>query len=82
MIVSFSDTLPMALSLGTIGKTNQEGRIMYKVYMCWNGKKNRHADVYEFDTREELEDAVFNSPFDIIDDNDHDMWLDYGDCDD
>lgn len=55
---------------------------MYKAYMCWNGKKNQHADVYEFDTREKLEDAVFNSPFDIIDDNDHDMWLDYGDCDD
>lgn len=55
---------------------------IYRAYMCWNGDKNKHVDVYDFDTREELEDAVFNSYFDIIDDNGHDMWLDYGDCDD
>lgn len=55
---------------------------MFLAYMCYNGNKKQYLDVYEFDTREELEEAVFDSGYDIIDDNDHNMWVDAGDMDD
>lgn len=29
---------------------------MFKAYMCYNGNKKQYTDVYQFDTREELED--------------------------
>lgn len=55
---------------------------MFKAYMCYNGNKKQYTDVYQFDTREELEDAVFDSGYDIIDDDERDMWVDAGDMDD
>lgn len=55
---------------------------MFKAYMCYNGNKKQYTDVYHFDTREELEDSVFCSGYDILDDDEHDMWVDAGDMDD
>ena len=55
---------------------------MFLAYMCFNGSKKQYLDVYEFDTREEMENAVLSSGYDIIDDNDHNMWVDAGDMDD
>lgn len=60
----------------------EKGAEMFKAYMCYNGSKKQYTDVYQFDTREELENAVFDSGYDIIDDNDRDMWVDAGDMDD
>lgn len=55
---------------------------MFKAYMCYNVNKKQYTDVYQFDTRKELEDAVFGSGYDIIDDDERDMWVDAGDMDD
>ena len=52
---------------------------MYRIYLCWNGRKQQVADcyVYEDGTCWRWDKAAL--PYDILDEDDHNVWFDYGD---
>ena len=51
----------------------------YRIYFCLGGRKDRHEAVYEFEDRLEWLWNVESLPYDIIDDDDHNVWFDFGD---
>lgn len=53
----------------------------YEIRWCWNGSKRQVAFTDYFDTEEEWHDVIWNMPYDVIDENDHICWVDYGDND-
>lgn len=53
----------------------------YEIRLCWNGSKRQVEDTYIFDSKREWRYAIETMPYDIIDENDHICWVDYGDND-
>jgi hypothetical protein len=52
---------------------------MYTIYLVWNGNKKQVADKYSYDSKREWEWDKEALPYDIIDEDDHNVWFDYGD---
>lgn len=59
------------------GKTKRE----YKMHLCYNGSKRQIEDTYVFDSKREWHFAIETMPYDIIDEDESNCWVDYGDCD-
>jgi hypothetical protein len=53
--------------------------VKYRIYFCLNGRKNKYVSVYEFTDKYEWECAYESLPYDIIDDDDYNIWFDFGD---
>lgn len=54
----------------------------YQIKFCWNGSKKQVAFTDEFETKSEWEFVIDGLPYDLLDGNDHIVWVDYGDNDD
>ena len=52
---------------------------MFRIYLCWNGNKRMVADVYEYNSRWSWSCDKECLPYDILDEDDHNVWFDYGD---
>jgi len=52
---------------------------MYRIYLCWNGNKRQVASLYEYDTKWEWRCDKYSLPYDILDEDDFNVWFDYGD---
>lgn len=54
---------------------------LYYIRYCWNGSKRQYeyTDVYE--SKSEWLFDIEGLPYDILDQNDHWCWVDYGDND-
>ena len=52
---------------------------MYWIYLVWNGNKKQVADKYCFESRREWRWTIMTMPYDIIDEDDHNCWIDFGD---
>lgn len=52
---------------------------MYHIYLCLDGIKSKYVEQIYIESREEFESVIENMPFDIIDADDHNCWVDYGD---
>ena len=54
---------------------------MYYIHWCWNGDKNQIDGTDTFETKREWEFVIDGLPFDILDADEHHVWVDYGDND-
>lgn len=52
---------------------------MYRIYMCYNGRKNLVASMYEYESKWEWRCDKGALPYDILDEDDYNVWFDYGD---
>ena len=52
---------------------------MYRIYFCYNGRKNLVASMYEYESKWEWRCDKGALPYDIIDEDDFNVWFDYGD---
>ena len=52
---------------------------MYHIFYCWDGRKGKVAFQDDFEDEEEWEFGKDSHPYDIIDEDDHSQWVDYGD---
>lgn len=50
----------------------------YHIHFCWNGDVWQEVDCIEV-YRETFEVATDIWPYDVIDENEHNIWFDYGD---
>ena len=55
------------------------GGTMYRIYLCWNNNKKQVASLYEYDSRWEWRCDKDSLPYDILDEDDFNVWFDYGD---
>lgn len=51
----------------------------YKIHFCLSGSKRKIQDTYVFDDREVWEWECERLPYDIIDDDEYNVWFDFGD---
>lgn len=52
---------------------------MYRIYLCWNGNRRQVASTCAYDSRREWLWEKAALPYDIIDEDEHNVWFDFGD---
>lgn len=61
------------------GPTCYRRNAMYWIFLCYNGNKRQVADKVAYEDRREWCWDKGRLPYDIIDEDDHNVWFDYGD---
>jgi len=52
---------------------------MYTIYLIYNGNKRQIASKYSYESRREWRIEMSLLPYDIVDEDEHNAWFDYGD---
>lgn len=52
---------------------------MYTIWLCYNGRKGLVASKYVYNNKHEWRWDKERLPYDILDEDDFNVWFDYGD---
>lgn len=52
---------------------------MWWIYLVYNGNKKQVADKISYEKEENWRYTIETMPFDIVDEDDHNCWVDFGD---
>lgn len=52
---------------------------MYHVFLCLDGIKSKYVEHIYLESKEDFRHVIATAPFDIIEEDAHNVWFDYGD---